>query len=191
MRPGGLVDIASRVSRALSASGFPHAFGGAIALGYHAEPRATIDIDIDVFVPTSAAGAVLRCLRDDGFVFDEQAALATAAQTDQVRLKLDDVLVDLFFANFPFHESCARRVVTVPFGDLEARVLSAEDIVVWKVLFNRPKDWLDIRQVLLTQGSAFDRGYALRWVTELLGDDDPATARLREELAAAQSDLPG
>ena len=30
---------------------FPHAFGGALALAYYAEPRATIDIDLNVFVP--------------------------------------------------------------------------------------------------------------------------------------------
>ena len=29
----------------------PHAFGGALALAYYAEPRATIDIDLNVFVP--------------------------------------------------------------------------------------------------------------------------------------------
>ncbi|MBI1843131.1 MAG: hypothetical protein HYR89_00725, partial [Actinobacteria bacterium] len=30
--------------------GVPHAFGGALALAYYAEPRATIDIDLNVFV---------------------------------------------------------------------------------------------------------------------------------------------
>ena len=29
---------------------FPHAFGGALALAYYAEPAATIDIDLNVFV---------------------------------------------------------------------------------------------------------------------------------------------
>lgn len=191
MTPGSLTRVAERVSRALSAGGFPHAFGGAIALGYHAEPRATIDIDIDVFVPTSAARAVLECLCEHRFALDLEVALAAVAQTDQVRLWLDGVLVDLFFANFPFHESCARRAVTVPFGDLQVQVLSAEDIVIWKVLFDRPKDWLDIRQVLLTQGRAFDAPYALRWLTELLGNDDTAVERLRQELADALKDLSG
>lgn len=29
-------------------SGIPHAFGGALALAYYAEPRATIDIDLKI-----------------------------------------------------------------------------------------------------------------------------------------------
>jgi len=30
-------------------TGLPHAFGGALALAYYAEPRATVDIDVNVF----------------------------------------------------------------------------------------------------------------------------------------------
>jgi hypothetical protein len=33
----------------------PHAFGGALALAYYAEPRATVDIDLNVFVPVADA----------------------------------------------------------------------------------------------------------------------------------------
>ena len=40
----------------------PHAFGGALALAYYAEPRATIDIDLNVFVPPTQAAAVLGVL---------------------------------------------------------------------------------------------------------------------------------
>jgi len=37
----------------------PHAFGGAISLAYHAEPRATIDIDVNVFVPVDRVDEIL------------------------------------------------------------------------------------------------------------------------------------
>ncbi len=32
----------------------PHTFGGTLALAYYAEPRATIDIDVNLFVPAAA-----------------------------------------------------------------------------------------------------------------------------------------
>ena len=35
--------------------GIPHAFGGALALAYYATPRATVDIDVNVFVPVARA----------------------------------------------------------------------------------------------------------------------------------------
>src|SRR5699024_5095228 len=40
------------IHRALAASKVPHAIGGAIALAYYAEPRATVDVDVNVFLPT-------------------------------------------------------------------------------------------------------------------------------------------
>ena len=40
----------------------PHAFGGALALAYHAEPRATVDIDLNVFIPVERADEVLAPL---------------------------------------------------------------------------------------------------------------------------------
>jgi hypothetical protein len=43
------------VGDALSRAGIPHAFGGALALAYYATPRATIDIDLNVFLPTTEA----------------------------------------------------------------------------------------------------------------------------------------
>jgi hypothetical protein len=43
----------------------PHAFGGALALAYHAEPRATIDIDLNVFLP-AASTTMTSCSTTSG-----------------------------------------------------------------------------------------------------------------------------
>jgi hypothetical protein len=40
----------------------PHAFGGALALAYYAEPRATIAIDLNVFVGTDRVQVVAEPL---------------------------------------------------------------------------------------------------------------------------------
>ena len=47
------------IERALVDAAIPHAFGGANALAYYATPRATADIDLNVFVPASRAVRVL------------------------------------------------------------------------------------------------------------------------------------
>ena len=41
----------------------PHAFGGALALAYYAEPPATIDIDLNLFVPAERFCDVAEPLR--------------------------------------------------------------------------------------------------------------------------------
>ena len=59
-------------------------------------------------------------------------------------------------------------------------ILSAEDLVVLKVLFNRPKDWDDIRQVVLAQRDHLDTDYVMRWLDEMLGPGDRARNRFVE-----------
>ena len=41
----------------LIGAGVEHAFGGALALAYYAEPRATADVDVNVFAPTGTLEA--------------------------------------------------------------------------------------------------------------------------------------
>ena len=53
MSEPGLPEKLIALHHALDDAGIPHAVGGAIALGYYAEPRATIDVDINVFVPVA------------------------------------------------------------------------------------------------------------------------------------------
>ena len=54
-----LPDKVVLVHGALNGRGINHAFGGALALAYYAEPRSTIDIDINVFAPVTDSSAVL------------------------------------------------------------------------------------------------------------------------------------
>ena len=50
------------LENALEGAGIPHAFGGAHALAYYATPRATHDIDLNVFVGADRAAELLRLL---------------------------------------------------------------------------------------------------------------------------------
>ena len=47
-----LPDKVTAIHQALEKAKVPHAIGGALALAYYAEPRATIDVNINVFVHT-------------------------------------------------------------------------------------------------------------------------------------------
>ena len=45
------VDVARQLADALEDNDIEYAIGGALALGYYATPRATVDVDINIFVP--------------------------------------------------------------------------------------------------------------------------------------------
>jgi Nucleotidyltransferase of unknown function (DUF6036) len=169
-------DFSERVlilTRALEDAGIPHAVGGAIALAYYAEPRATKDIDVNIFLSEAEGESVLRVLLSLGARFDLGQMVARVRNEGQVRLPWDpSPEIDLFFSTVPFHESCQRRARRVPFDGGEITVLSGEDLTVCKAFFNRPKDWPDIRQMLLMQGSALDIEYIRHWLREILGPDN-------------------
>ena len=52
-------EIARAIADALEERGIGYAIGGAIALGYYAVPRATVDVDVNVFVAAIACYAEL------------------------------------------------------------------------------------------------------------------------------------
>ncbi len=160
------------VDRALAP--VPHAFGGALALAYWAEPRATIDIDVNVFVGSDRVDAVLTPLADLGV--DVAGAAAAVVADGQARVRWDRTPIDLFFAYDPFHDAAATAAVEVPFADTTIRVLDADHLTVCKVVFDRPKDWVDI-EAMLTLGTPVDVAVVLRWVARITGDTDPRYTR--------------
>ena len=158
----------------------PHAFGGALALAYHAEPRATIDIDLNVFIPVERADEVLQPLERLGVAV--AGAGATALRDGQVRVMWDDTPVDLFFAYDPFHAAAATASVEVPFAAGTIPVLSAEHLTVCKVVFDRPKDWVDI-DAMIAMGTHIEAAEVLRWVGRIAGDEDPRFDRIAAVLS--------
>ena len=160
-----------------------HAFGGAISLGYHAEPRATIDIDVNVFVPIERAAEVLDPLGRLGA--DIQTATAAIIRDGQVRIMWDNTPIDLFFSYDPFHVAANNAATSVAFAEDTIRVLSATHLSVCKAVFDRPKDWIDI-EAMLTLGTYIDTAEALRWVGRIAGDEDPRFERLAALLGSQE-----
>lgn len=159
--------------------GVPHAFGGALALAYYAEPRATIDIDLNVFVHGDRFTDVAEQLAPLGVATSpNDDDTATLVQRDgQARVLWDDTPIDLFFAYDPFHDAAARGLRIVPFADATIPILGPEHLIVCKVIFNRPKDWVDI-DAMLELGTSIDTAEVMRWVGRIAGDTDQRFERI-------------
>ena len=171
-----------RVMGALEEAGIPAAVGGALALAYYAQPRTTSDADINLFVSVTEVDAVMEAM-DRAGVETSPSKTAESRAREQVRLLFGETFIDLFFPLHAFHESCQRRAVRMEFDGGFLPILSAEDLVVFKVLFNRPKDWFDIESVLETQGALFDGAYVLRWLDDMVGATDSVRVRFGNLLA--------
>ncbi len=76
----------------------------------------------------------------------------------------------------------------VRFGDGVTRaILRAEDLTVFKVIFDRAKDWTDIDEMLSALGADFDGGYGMTWLRKILDAGDAQIARIDAVLRHSQN----
>jgi len=152
----------------LEAAGIPHAIGGAIALGYCTlEPRGTRDVDVNVFIGPERAREVFAAL-PVGVEF-RGVQLEQAERDGQVRLRWGITPIDLFLSVLPFHEHVAAHLRVVPFEGRTIPILDCTALAVFKAMFDRPRDWVDIEAMV--EARALDLEQARRWVVEVVGED--------------------
>ena len=171
-----------RLADSLEEAGIPYAFGGAIALAYWTEaPRGTIDIDVNVFVPADEAAQVLRALPPG--VEQPADAAETIARDGQIRLWWDETPVDLFFDYEHVHEDAARHRRTVPFAGTEIPILGPVELAVFKVMFDRTRDWADIEA--MQAAGTLDVDAVRAGLEPMLCPDDERFARLEQAVRRA------
>lgn len=179
-----LLDAVLEVHRFLDANAASHAFGGALALAQYAEPRATVDIDVNVFVPETDRADVVASFTTLGYAPERAPADLVPVAGLRLRRPSDPYPLDLFLSLGPAYDEIATRTRRFPFGPelVELPFLSAEDLVVFKLSFGRDKDWVDIRQIIRS-GVVLDGDYVERQLIELRGPTMyPRVARLRSLL---------
>jgi len=169
----------------MQAARIPHAFGGAIALAYYATPRATIDIDVNVFVTADRADDVLALLARLGTDGPTESEALRLLRDGQARIRWGATPIDLFFSYDAFHDACMERRRALPFGDGESiHVLAAEDLVVFKAIFDREKDWRDIDELVYAVDDELDGESIKNWLERIVGPEDARYHRCVEALEA-------
>jgi hypothetical protein len=169
-------EIARRIADALESADIPHAIGGALALAVWGFPRATNDVDVDVFLPVESLGPALEALRQAELEFDAREALERARERGDFRARAGSMRVDVFVSSIPFYDAVRRRIRRAPLMERPAWFLSPEDLVVFKLLFFRTKDLLDVERLVTFLADDFDRAYVRRWLVELVGESDERIA---------------
>jgi len=121
---------------------------GAHALGFHARPRATKDLDI-FYDPTPE-----NCLRlftaIRSFFGGASAGVAVedlANPSNIIQLGVSPVRIDLLgsLSGIRDFESVWQRRIQAQYGDVEAGYLSLDDLIAAKTAAGRPQDKADLR----------------------------------------------
>jgi hypothetical protein len=142
---------------ALNAHSVKYLVIGAYAVGVHAEPRATKDLDIWIKADAENSRAVFRALAAFGAPlaglspndFNDEAG--SVFQMGQPPLRVDILQrID----GVTFEDAWQNRMVTQIGGELPAFVISAEDLIRNKLAAGRPQDLLDAAKVQKAQAES-------------------------------------
>ncbi|MBI2894225.1 MAG: hypothetical protein HYY06_11800 [Deltaproteobacteria bacterium] len=179
--------VARRLADELEAEGLPYAVGGALALGVWGVPRGTVDVDLDLFLDEAELPRGFAAIRRAGCEIDEASAIASACGRGDFRAFFEGMRVDVFVPCIPFYDAVRRRIRAAPLEGRLAWFLAPEDLAVFKMLFFRTKDILDLERLVAVSGSEIDRALVRASLVDIVGDEDARVRRWDALVVAAAS----
>ena len=145
---------------------------------YRREPRFTLDVDLLVSLGS-------RSMEEAATAFVERDWTVRAMDPEGWLLRVSHPEfghMDVIASETPYQDEALRRARCVDLGDgLTAHVLSAEDVIIHKLIADRAKDDADIEDILHA-APALDWDYLNKWFDawELRERFDKLVARMRE-----------
>ena len=173
----GAADAAQSIATALQQSGIPYAIGGALALAIAGVPRGTADVDVNVFIEVKDLSEVIRALSSLGIEIDPEVATVRARRDGMFVGRWDDMRVDVFLPSIPFAREAERtRFCVTDDTGWSGWFLSAEAIAVFKLLFFRGKDMVDLERLVAVRPE-LDVAYIRKWMVDMMGENDARIVR--------------
>lgn len=155
----------TRLQKRLADGGIPSAIIGGIAVSIWSRPRATYDIDVKVLLKRDEAERLVNVLGEDYSSLQDDPL--DALQRHGILFVKDEtgIRLDLQLADTSFDESAIRRAKLIELeSGLDARICTAEDLIIYKMISTRLQDRVDVENVARRQGNKLDDRYVLRWL---------------------------
>ena len=159
-------DALVELSSWLSENGIGHMVIGGFAVTIWGEPRFTRDLDVTVSVPADKIGEIVDriCVRFRSLSGDP---LKFVTETRVLPIMVEATPVDLIFAALPYEEDAIARARPIHLKDGSVPVCSPEDLILHKIVSQRPRDHEDIEGIFRYRHSELDYGYLDPRVEEL------------------------
>ena len=169
----------------------PHMVIGGIANVLWGVPRTTLDVDITIWVAEDRLESFTASITQ---AFAPRVTHPAAFVTDTRVLPLatpEGVSVDLIFGQLPYEQEAIQRAARQVIQGTEVFVCQPEDLILHKLVSERPRDLDDVKGIIQQQRGRLDCGYldlkvaALAraldrpdiqaWYAQCLRDTDPET----------------
>src|SRR4051794_4154428 len=138
---------------------------GGVAASLRGKPRLTNDVD--ALVLDTDAEALLRSGSEFGFEprIADAAEFASRTRVLLLRYQPGGVDIDISLGALPFEEEVIERSTWIRAGNVRILLTSAEDLVIMKAVAGRPRDMMDIENVIQANPD-LDVDRIRRWVRE-------------------------
>lgn len=168
-----LISAAARLQASWRSMGFEFCFIGGLAVQHWGEPRQTNDVDATIWTEFGNERPVIQKLMEQlpgRIEHADQFALVNRVLLVQEASGVD---VDISLAAFPYEQELIHRSREQSFRGEGLVICGPSDLIILKAFANRPRDWQDIRGVMIRSGSQLD------W--QLIESELQVLAELKEE----------
>ena len=163
MAEAGLLGALLAARRVLDRAKVPYALCGGLAANlYRQEVRATMDVDLTIIVSPARLADLVDDFRAAGWRAESYWRRAELLRLSHDRLPR----VDCLLAMTDYEQSAIRRAATVTIEHRRLRVLTPEDLIVFKLIAGRARDYEAVAAILHARRKRLDEKYITGWLTE-------------------------
>lgn len=180
-----LVTVLSDFVRLFDEHRLPYAVMGGIAVRAYGVPRPTYDVDFTVAIERARLPRLYTAVRDAGYTVPEpyeSGWVDQVAGMPVVKFRFYEggraIDVDTFLAESDYQREVMSRRQRAEVEEMTTWLATAEDLILLKLSAHRPRDLVDVADVLFIHGE-LDLAYMRVWADKL-GVRDELERVLRE-----------
>ena len=148
-----------RTAAFLDSEAIPYMVFGGFAVLHWGEPRLTRDIDVKVILDRDRLARVIPALTRE---FPSRVAdpLRFAVELGVLPVSdSDGTPIDLILGTLPLETDAIARAVEISIAGSVVRLCTAEDLILHKLVSDRPRDLEDVTGIVLRMRDQLDRDY--------------------------------
>lgn len=163
MTGGSLTDALLAVHAVLAAAEILHALCGGLAANlYREEVRATVDVDIAVAVAPARVVDLVNRFEAEGWKVEPYWH-----KGEQLRLTRSDLpRIDCILATTNYERKAIDQAVPARIEGHELSVLTPEDLIVFKLIAGRARDYEAVAAIINSRGERLEVDYITGWLEQ-------------------------
>ena len=162
--------IIGRIAKLMAVTRTKYAIIGGVAVSLYGVPRLTLDVDINVILAKKKVGEFLKEAHKAGFMPLVGNELKFANDTGVIPMKFTKGepfgRCDFIIAQNMLENLAVKRARTKTIGSYKVKVITPEDLILHKLVSDRPRDVEDARGVMLRR-KKIDTRYVRLWLRKI------------------------